>query len=848
MKLLKFGACIVVAALPCAVIAAVAKKQSAIQDTTTVRSKTEAKGVYSQDCHDEYYGCMDQFCISENIDGGSCSCSNKYASYEQELSKINEMLAEADRIKTVEVEKVKLGAQADIVFNGERRYDSKGNVIKADAGRAANTKTSKKQAALKLFETKIVDDDEDEDDDDIMSKKGAALFKAADATCTEQIADSCSKDLKILRQMYQRQIESDCHGFANSIKQKKNEAQTAMNSAETDVRTALKESFETANKYNQGECMVEFKKCMQTEDACGSDWINCVSIIASENMQNKSATSTVGTKVKTTVAYDITPSVLERLEAKRSICERVLDQCIAVRDTLWTAFLREVAPTLKIAEQTAESNFRQSCLTEIANCIHTACKDDIAGKGVATMDSCLSRPDMARSFCKIQIDPCERMEPLIWGYVTDKLAGMRVDACTQEVKDCFTDDSRCGKDFMNCIGMDYEFIHEMCPLDKLVVCKANRKNFKMSDLDSILSGLYLNIDNKALDNCQNILNAKMNEICGSTSDCNRFAADDSIGAGSLRMQKDKNVYRITGMISLDLLPIASSGKDVGKIDITDYMKNVRANAEKLNVPNQDAIIESIESELKSVENKINKVIDLISSDTKIQYCVTGRNLAQIVGEKNARVTNARFPHLLDEIKQKIAGAALDKAKLNYQNKYNELLSKATKDASADIAQYLCQMMPFTGGGQASDVKDEQISLAPPYAISYEVGTGLNNKLLAQGGHGVSSTTGATHVSNSNAKQANGVAQVAGAIMSGGVSLGVDALSGVGGKSSYDVPGGTREMWATFNRDTRICHFCTSTVTKNCTSTYKRGFLGIGQKSEVNCSESEPNEKCEDIEM
>ena len=648
--------------------------------------------------------------------------------------------------------------------------------------------------------------------------------------------------------MYQRQIESDCHGFANSIKQKKTEAQTAMNSAETDVRTALKESFETANKYNQGECMVEFKKCMQTEDACGTDWVNCVSIIASENMQNKSATSTVGTKVKTTVAYDITPSVLERLEAKRSICERVLDQCMAVRDTVWTAFLREAAPTLKTAEQLAESNFRQSCLTEIADCIHTACKDDIAGKGVATMDSCLSRPDMARSFCKIQIDPCERMEPLIWGYVTDKLAAMRVDACTQEVKDCFMDDNRCGKDFMNCIGMDYEFIHEMCPLDKLVVCKANRKNFKMSDLDSILSGLYLNIDNKALDNCEKIRDAKMNEICGSTSDCNRFIGEEDLGTGSLRVQKDKNIYRITGMISFGSLPIATSGKDVGKIDITEYMSNVRKNAENLNVPNKDVIIESIESELKSVENNINRVIDLISSDTKIQYCVTGRNLAQIVGDKNARVTNARFPHLLDEVKQKIAQAALKKAQENYQNKYNEYLAKATRDAEVDVAQYMCQMMPVTGGAPVGGAKKEQTSLAPPYAISYEVGAGLNNTLLAQGGHGTSNTTGATHVSNTNSKQASGAAQVVGAIASGGVSLGVDALAGAGGKSSYDVPGGTREMWATFNRDTRICHFCTSTVTKNCTSTYKRGFLGIGQKSEVNCSESEPNEKCEDIEM
>ena len=92
-------------------------------------------------------------------------------------------MAEAQRIKTVEVEKVKLGANADIVFNGERKYDDKGNVIALGKDPKA-AKASKKQDLLKMFETKLEDDDE-EDDGDIMSKKGAALFTAADATCTE---------------------------------------------------------------------------------------------------------------------------------------------------------------------------------------------------------------------------------------------------------------------------------------------------------------------------------------------------------------------------------------------------------------------------------------------------------------------------------------------------------------------------------------------------------------------------------------------------------------------------------------------------------------------------------------
>jgi hypothetical protein len=159
------------------------------------------------------------------------------------------------------------------------------------------------------------------------------------------------------------------------------------------------------------------------------------------------------------------------------------------------------------------------------------------------------------------------------------------------------------------------------------------------------------------------------------------------------------------------------------------------------------------------------------------------------------------------------------------------------------------MLPMTGGAPVGGTAQQTVSLAPPYAISYEVAAGLDDTLLTQGGHDTSDTTGTVKVERTNSQKSSGVAQVFGAIFSGGVSLGVDALAGVGGKSSYEIPGGKREMWAAFNRDTRICRLCSSTITRDCTSAYKRGFGGIiGQKEDTNCTESEPIEKCDDIQM
>ena len=811
----------IVGGVPVVRAAVVARKQSAIQTGTTVRARVNATGVYDQECYDAYYGCMDQFCIIDNTNGGSCACSDLNEDLEKQFLAIQDTLAEAERIRTIEVERVKAGAQADIIFNGSRRYDDKGNVVYGDPEK---TKEEQRANLLSLWDDVSFDFDEEifeSSVDNIADKTGDELFVAADELCRAQMPTSCNKDLNFLHQLYARQITSDCKAFENSISQNKAKANNELAAANADVRAALKESFEESNKYDLGQCMVEFRKCMQTDDACGAGWINCVSTIASENMQNNERASTAKTKVRTVDVYNITASTMEMLNAKRNICESVLGQCVAVRDQVWPAFLREAAPTIKVAESNAESMFRQSCLTKISDCIHNACRDDIAGKGVATMDACLSRPDMARSFCKVEIDPCERMEPLIWGYVTDKLAAMRVDACTQEVKDCFTDENRCGKDFSNCIGMDYAYIHDICPLDKLVVCKANRPDFSMNDLDAMLMGLYLNIDNAALDNCQNLVDSKMAEICGSTTDCNKFAADDTIGTGSLRSQKDGTTYRVTGMISFGSLKIGdASGKTTdganklkaGEIGVQDYLAKVREN--NANVDNAEEIIFNIEEELNNIAGTINRTISMIEEDPEIQYCVSGRNLEQITGKSESTV--ARFPYLLNQVKMQIAIAALRKAQDNYNEKLNTAISDATKNASADLAQYMCQKIAETGS-TGTGITTPTAALNTPYAISYDVGSGLSTEDLMRGGAGVVQTNGVTF---------NNDGYLGGATFTGG--------------------GLSKTVTAVFTRETRNCHICTQTVTESCQTTGSKSWFHNNRNT--NCETTASEEKCEDIQM
>ena len=337
-------------------------------------------------------------------------------------------------------------------------------------------------------------------------------------------------------------------------------------------------------------------------------------------------------------------------------------------------------------------------------------------------------------------------------------------------------------------------------------------------------GLYLNIDNSALDQCQELVDRKMAEVCGSTTDCNKFAADDTIGSGSVRSQKDGTVYRVTGMISFGSIKMGdATGRTIddgeggtvklgpGEIGVGEYLAQVRER--NAGVDNADGIIASIEEELNNIAGTINRTIEMIEQDPEIQFCVNGRDLSQITGNKNQK-TSARFPNLLNQVKMQIAIAALRQAQNNYNAKFNKAVADASKDASADVAQYMCHKMAEMG---ATTLKSPDVDLAPPYAISYEVGTGLKTEDLTTGGHGV---LGLGKVSYKN--------------------------GGYLGGSNSDMNSGTKETTAVFNRETRICHVCTTTVTQACKTSGSKSWFHNSRN--VSCTTNKPIEKCEDIPM
>ena len=670
------------------VTARAATTQKAITSGTKIAGAT-ANTVVDEECKEKFYGCMDSFCMLDNANGGRCLCSNRNAELDKVLEEIQRLDEQSYAMATEGVERINMGADADAVDAMVNKIANKEEAVEKKKARSLNLDLWNDSGAF------------DEDDnifgsaEDIANLTGDSLHAAVSDMCVKQIPE-CSKNISMLKMMYTQQIKSDCTAYENSLKKQRQDSAKKLQTAQAALREAALEQHQNANKYDLGQCTIRFKQCMQQTAGCGDDFSKCAAVVATDNAQTK-----VGKKAKTkdykiqgaVSSITIAASTYDTLLAKKPMCESVTKQCVAVQDKVWDAFLREAAPELKSAELIAESNVRMNCIGNISECFQKACKDNMDPNDPdGSYDMCLSRPETMRSLCKVQIDPCIATEPKILDYVYARLASMRVDSCTTEVKECLQSDDRCGSDYSKCIGLDLDAIRDTCPLAKLVGCQEQGQDAAWETIDNIVQGIYLDIDNSMLTTCKNLVNAKMVEICGSEDECLAFEDDNVIGADSLTSYKaNDGSFVIEGLLTFGNVKVKETKSTTDNVkfgkyelDISDYSNQIN------NVDGTSAVKERVLSTLQSTQNKINQKIALLTSDTKISMCVTGRDMKQIRGRESK--TEARYPNLLDSSIMAIINSGLEKAGKNYAKKYDELLAKAMEEQGDEKRAALCAAM------------------------------------------------------------------------------------------------------------------------------------------------------------
>jgi hypothetical protein len=399
------------------------------------------------------------------------------------------------------------------------------------------------------------------------------------------------------------------------------------------------------------------------------------------------------------------------------------------------------APSIKTAEILRENDNRQSCIANISECFRAGCADTFDPEMEEPQyDACITDPRAMVYICKSQLEACgiavdtarntaDTNNP-IWSFVVRRMAAMRDNACTREVRGCMASEDNCGANYASCFGMDMESLLLMCPQSRMVSCIDRGGMMDENRYMDLIMGILLNVDNEMLRLCQAALEAAMIDICGATDSCDEMVPDGIGGRsvkyeacefemGTTRLIRCQPSVRITdnlwnpttgrfneswtfnmkGQIHWGLIEI---NNDVRKGSISpssimttlDQYKDALRGMFDVNQTQITALENDVVPELTAVSQAVVNAINMVESDPRVQMCVTGRDTSQIMrdgaltggntmttraGDRQA--TQARFPNLTQQARLTIANSVLNAAQQNYFRSFDREIARMTADLS-----------------------------------------------------------------------------------------------------------------------------------------------------------------------
>lgn len=745
--------------------------QKAINTGTKVAGAAENTAI-PQECQDNFFGCMDAFCMLDNASGGRCQCSNKITEYDAVLEDILKLDEQSYVMATEGVERIKMGeAESQILA----RAKAAGEKAVADSKDDKNDKSKlARKLDLSVFDNNIFTDTDnifgDSSEGDVStfaSKKGDELYQASAKMCAAQIPAKCKNYNSMLQLVYAQRIKSDCMAYENSLKAQKSQSQQKLQTAQKALRDAALEEYNEQNRYGTvGECAVAFAQCMQTTAECGEDYTGCVTLAAKENVKStRNGAIAKQQKIKGTVkGADITlaASTMEQLLSKKPICERITKQCVNANknDAVWNTFLRNAAPALKSAEEIAEQKLRMECIPTITKCFQTACKSNF-GEG-DSYDMCLSNPATYKSLCKVQLEPCleatggsytNLTDSSLWNGILAALNAMKVDACTKEVRDCLTSDNACGADYSACIGLSADAIMKLCPEDKLTACKTANDSGSYGDdnvmeyVYKVAQGIALQIDSNMQLACENALDSAMEKYCGDKQSCPNISLLSSTITNQMRAQvctedgkechDSPSVFKVADLLKGDIL-VKVRGPEMSQIAYNDG--NPGKDVFKLYSDTSKTTDEFDSSEFKSkdiytltkqtvdmLNTAWNSKIAQIESDPKVKACMTGRDFDKF-GKSNDK-TKARYPNLTQSARMNIA----DDLVKRFSSDYSDAAKKINDEKVPVLAEELAKKIEKEVGSleDALDVSNKAICDAYTHIVKLPIAGAGGDKIIEQ---------------------------------------------------------------------------------------------------------------------
>jgi hypothetical protein len=364
------------------------------------------------------------------------------------------------------------------------------------------------------------------------------------------------------------------------------------------------------------------------------------------------------------------------------------------------------------AEFSAASNSRMNCISTIVSCVQKTCGSQW-DENSDNYDACLSDPDLViKNTCSLEAARCgdSGSSTSVMNYVRAKLAAIRVDKCTQEVKDCLLSEDRCGPDYAGCIGLDTDTIVDLCPNDKLIACQTKYDPDTVRDyVAKVAQGLALNIDNSFATQCQNAADAAMERVCGTDEedeDCPGLILSNSEIKNSLKWQfcrvggtdcSDELSYmndsrikrgvvepRLNGKLDLTLIAFDESGKGgTNQENVTGeyfYIKSASTRQAKDGYSDTDNTV--LNMVIGSMNRDYLSTIDQVEADPTIDACINGKSFQTISASDGTRKNVEkvpRFSNLMHTTHVSVSNKMLSSILTNYNNELASMIDSGKRD-------------------------------------------------------------------------------------------------------------------------------------------------------------------------
>jgi hypothetical protein len=682
---------------------------SVIQKVPTVQGAANSAGLVNESCKERWFGCMDMFCILANESGMRCSCSNARKGFDSILKEIDDLDTKIRQYGTSALEKVQLSDdQRAYIDEQMKKADADMKIDVAGGGQAKGGRDKTRTSLGKgknAFANLSSDIDpfgaqeiiEEPQGEDLSKFQGDELYNKSASMCRKQMA-GCENDMQMLQTMYRQNIASDCKAYEIELKARQKKAAENYQVVQTAVREAALEKYEDQNKFDLGQCVVEFGKCMRTDDTCGSDWTKC----ATNTFDEAELRGNLKGAPQPWQIHGVVLSAMTRynMDAKKIICENVLNQCVRVKDQVWDNFLKNVVADLRSAEIMSEAGSRVNCLTDISECIRDACVSQVDPNKDADMNACLTDRNIARSSCslgkpgKLGINKCESMIGQgLWEYLDAKMSSMRIDACTDAVKAALEKDTNCGPKYANCVGLSVDqvlgLIVRSTAADSsgktdtrgqndtvLVACRNVETGANANYADAgasvekirpIIQGLLLTVMSAQDEACGEFVSQEMTRICGSTENCDsKFGPSNTDFLGTT-IQETKGQSQRAGT-SAD-----TGGKICGFTTDTNITCTPQPNSTDKSVSvNCSGGTGDFHT---NIQTEVNNLIKQVMSE-QVKKCVFGNTSTQ-TGVRNAgQDTDGARQNLLDRSIATIVDSAINRALANQRVKKEEWLKNA----------------------------------------------------------------------------------------------------------------------------------------------------------------------------